>query len=293
MRPEIRIRKTAHRGRFAPCDCSQCVGRLLSRSRHGPTRRQPFQHTGQVERTHHLKKPVRRIAAGPDHFGRSIGKGDSPLPTERLHRFPVEMPSVRSDEPLTVAVKHQSHHTPHIVLEIGIVELHRPARTGRRKTAEHQQPCPLRQKRFEGVRFGHPPAGGLFPVIDHMIKTLLILCRHPLRCKKNERQPASFSAGPRTDVSDERYPTGKQCTHLLPAGYRAGARRIPVLRGRIPEIYFTSSRIRRATIPVTLCPSPNATPRSLKRRSISHIVSSPIPTSWSRVCNPSERKTAR
>ena len=56
------------------------------------------------------------------------------------------------------------------------------------------------------------------------------------------------------------------------------------------KIYFTSSRIRRATIPVTLCPSPNATPRSLKRRSISHIVSSPIPTSWSRVCNPSERK---
>ncbi len=56
--------------------------------------------------------------------------------------------------------------------------------------------------------------------------------------------------------------------------------------------YRQASRILRAIAPSTLCASPNLLPAALKRRSISVIVSSPIPSSERRVERPSERKNA-
>lgn len=47
--------------------------------------------------------------------------------------------------------------------------------------------------------------------------------------------------------------------------------------------YFAASSIRRATLPVTLAASPKETPLSLKRRSISAMVASPIFSSLSLV----------
>jgi hypothetical protein len=45
-----------------------------------------------------------------------------------------------------VAKENLSHDPPHVVLRVGIEELHTPPFFGRRKTAKHQQLCVRRQK---------------------------------------------------------------------------------------------------------------------------------------------------
>ena len=52
------------------------------------------------------------------------------------------------------------------------------------------------------------------------------------------------------------------------------------------KYYLQFCKIRRATSPVTSPSSPNAAPRSSKRRAISSMVSSPIPASPRRVFSP-------
>ena len=54
-----------------------------------------------------------------------------------------------------VAEEAQPKYTPHVVGEIGIVELHRPSLLARRKAAKHQQATTVGQKRFKWVTLYH------------------------------------------------------------------------------------------------------------------------------------------
>ena len=232
--------KTAHRGRSVRTLRLQptCRPPFCPVGRHGPDTPAAFPSIpAKVNGRTTSKKPIRTYSAGPDHFGRSI-RERFPAPRQNvLHRFPVEMP-----DPSERRTAHGRRKTPipsHATCrsgKCGIVELHRPARTGRAETAEHQQPCLLRQKKVRGVRFGHPPAGGLFPSLDHMIKTLLILFFVGiLRAAKrtNDSRPA-FPPGHEPDVSDERYPTRKPM-YASPPGRIP--RRCPANPGAPPDGY--------------------------------------------------------
>ena len=63
---------------------------------------------------------------------------------ERLRRFEKIVFVVKEDE---------SEDPPHIVLEVRVVEFHRPTFVGRGEAAEHQEPGPFGEEETQRMRF--------------------------------------------------------------------------------------------------------------------------------------------
>ena len=52
-----------------------------------------------------------------------------------------------------VSKEAQAKYSPHIIGEIGIIEMHRPTLLGWRETAKHQQTTAFGKKRLKGMTF--------------------------------------------------------------------------------------------------------------------------------------------
>jgi hypothetical protein len=71
--------------------------------------------------------------------------------TKINYSLTVKTSAVGGLEVVGVFVKNQPHNSPHIVLAIGIEEIHRPALPLGWETAEHKHPRPRRQEWLQGV----------------------------------------------------------------------------------------------------------------------------------------------
>ena len=56
---------------------------------------------------------------------------------------------------ILIPVKKQSQDTPHVVLDIRVIEIHRPACLGRREAAQHKQLRRRGQKEAQRVQLRH------------------------------------------------------------------------------------------------------------------------------------------
>ena len=102
---------------------------------------------------------VRGVALLPDDFLPRISQGNAARKAERLRFLEAELAWL-FDEEILVVIENQSHDAPHIVLEVRVVELHRPARPGRRKTPQHQQLRVGRKEKTERMSLYHTFASG-------------------------------------------------------------------------------------------------------------------------------------
>jgi len=56
-------------------------------------------------------------------------------------------------EMLFVTEEDETYDAPHVVDEVGIIELHAPTFRGGRETTQHKQPAAFGEERFERVMF--------------------------------------------------------------------------------------------------------------------------------------------
>ena len=95
------------------------------------------------------KKIVRSVVLESDHFDGRIVECQPPFATEGLDAGLVEPFAAGFEEVVLVARGQMAHDAPHVVLQVGIEEFHRPTMALRRKTAQHQQPGVFGQEGFE------------------------------------------------------------------------------------------------------------------------------------------------
>ena len=138
-----------HGGFAAARDGAQRVGGLLSRRDDGPAGGNAGQQGFEIDFAHHLKCRVRRIVLQPNDLHGRIVERNPPLAAESLDSLPVEPPSARFQEVHLVARSKVAHDPPHVVLQVGIEELHRPADAFGRKAAQHQHARAGGQERGE------------------------------------------------------------------------------------------------------------------------------------------------
>ena len=132
---------------------SSSSGGFLSRRNDGPAGGNAGQQGFEVDLAHHLKCRVRRIVFQSDDLHGRIVERNPPLAAESLDALPVEPSSARFQEVHFVTRREVTHDPPHVVLQIGIEELHRPADALGRKAAQHQQAGIFGQEGFEGMPF--------------------------------------------------------------------------------------------------------------------------------------------
>ena len=101
-----------------------------------------------------MKKIIRRIVFQPDDFDRRVVECDPAAAAEGLDALLVEFPAAGHQEMRLVARGKVAHDPPHVVLQVRVEEIHRPADTLRRKAAEHQHPGMRRQEGFKRMFLG-------------------------------------------------------------------------------------------------------------------------------------------
>lgn len=131
--------------------CAQNVGGFLSGGNKGSAQREFFQQGRNVSGLHHFQKFVGSIALQTAHSGSGIIERYAVFGAEAFN-FGLSKSAFGSvDKVIVISEKQVSHDAPHVVLQIGIKEVHAPSFLRWRKTAQHQDVGFGGQKRQEGV----------------------------------------------------------------------------------------------------------------------------------------------
>jgi len=85
------------------------------------------------------------------HGGGGIVEGDASCAQEGFDVALAETPGREVDEVVLVGKEHQSEDAPHVVLEVGIEEVHAPAAARWREAAQHEYTGAGRQERLQGM----------------------------------------------------------------------------------------------------------------------------------------------
>ena len=106
-----------------------------------------------------LQEGIGGIVFEPTHLASRIVEGQSLGRTERADGRFIKPFLLRDAEVILVPKVDEAHDPPKIIDPIRIIKGHIPTMLLRRKTPQEQNPCPLRQKRLEGMflnrRFHH------------------------------------------------------------------------------------------------------------------------------------------
>lgn len=130
------------------------VGRLLPGGGHCAAVGQLAQQGSDVGRFDDVEKLVRSVALQAAYDARCIikgqagalGKGDDFIPAEAFGRL--------VDKAVLVATEDIAQYAPHVVLQVGVEEVDRPALAWWWETAQHEQACFRGEERGEGMGFG-------------------------------------------------------------------------------------------------------------------------------------------
>lgn len=129
------------------------IGGSLARCNNGLTMWNLSEQCCHIGRSYDLKKLIRRIILQAFDCRCRIIKRNPLAGAEIDNAFPIESALLNYLKVRFIAEEQQSHDAPHIVLAVGIEELHRPAFAFGREAAEHQHSCAFGQKGLQRVGF--------------------------------------------------------------------------------------------------------------------------------------------
>lgn len=148
---EVELRAAAHR-RFGHAEAgAERLGGLLSGRCHGAAMGQAAQQGRHVGGADHLEEAVGGVALQAPHGRGGVVEGDAGCLEEGHEAAAIEAPAGDIDEGIAVSPEHQAEDAPHVVREIGVEEIDRPAAPWRREAAQHQEARPGRQEGRQGV----------------------------------------------------------------------------------------------------------------------------------------------
>ena len=126
---------------------------FLPRGDNRLTKRNLHQQCPDIRGFLNLQKLVCGIALQTTYSRGSVVECHAFLSQESFQTHLVETLSVRCQEVVFVLKENPTEDAPHVVLQIGIEEIHGPSCLRRRKTAQHQHAASVGQERFKRMIF--------------------------------------------------------------------------------------------------------------------------------------------
>lgn len=135
------------------------VGGFLSGGDDGGAEGEPAEGGFEVDGGDDFQEFVGGVAAQAADFKGGVGESDALCGEEGAEAFFVESVAGVGEEVVFVPEEDEPEDTPHVVLEIGVVEVHFPACARGREAAEHEDAGVSGEERRERMLFGHGLSG--------------------------------------------------------------------------------------------------------------------------------------
>lgn len=141
--------------------CQQGVGGFLSGGDDGLALWHRIEYGGYVGGLHHFQEFVGSIALQPAYGRGGVVESNAVLGAKLFDLGLAELACRSVDKVVAVAMKEQAHDAPHVVLQVGVKEVHAPSLLLWRKAAKHQQPRCFGQEWLQRMLFDIESGGWL------------------------------------------------------------------------------------------------------------------------------------